>query len=1445
MKKLLTALCVCALALVCVLALPTRANADTEGDYTYTVSGGNATITGYIGSGGMITIPSTLGGYPVTNIGDSAFAGCTKLTGITIPDSVTTVGEYAFSDCSSMTSATIGKNVTRIGYAAFSGCGSLEEMTIPIVGGSQDTSDIYGQTNSKIALFGYIFGSEAYEGGREVKQGFTKYTASGKLTTTQYSYTYKYSDHYGGGTIKAYYDLYETLSYSSMPYNYTNYVLNQVAKEQELRALHYVIRKTNEKRDGDSQLKELSAQILWTYGEPLEEYRQTYYIPETLKKVTVTNADRIYFGAFSYCNFIEEIYITRADTQMHTSVFVGTANTQVFCLKESTLENYILNGKHITGGIRYGGKYVAPAKPVIINVTDVSVTLQKSSGFEYSIDGNTWTESNVFTGLNPDTEYTFYQRCKSQEKKCLLETNYTNIIVYSAAILESDPSEVTVTTKPSLSGITISSLPTKLTYLEAKDDLAVRGGKLRLEYGNEHFEIIEFTADMVEGFNNKQVGPQTLTVTYKGFEATFDIVIEPKTVSYIRVYKTPTKTVYIEGQEDLDVAGGRLRIYYNNDTYETIYLTLDMVSGFDNYKIGYQNLIVTYAGKTCSFEVYIDPIDYTITFLNWDDSVISSQIYHRGQTVAVPADPTKASDNTYVYTFTGWDKEVVACAGDATYTATYTPAYRDYTVIFKNWNGDVISTNTYHWGDVIAIPVNPTKAADSTYNYTFASWDKTVVNCAGNAIYTATYSAEYIDYTVVFKNWNGEVISSETYHYGDFVQIPANPTKETDSYYIYTFIGWDKDVVVCIGDAEYTATFDAVHYHNCIPKTTEPTCLAMGYTTHTCACGYSYTEGYVDALGHRFTDYKSNGDATCLEDGTETAKCDRCDETDARTAEGSATGHSHTAVETAPTCVDQGYTTHTCHCGDTYVDAYVNALWHSFTNYKSNGNATCLEDGTVTAKCDRCEATDTQTDADSKLGHSFTDYKGNGDATCVEDGTVTAKCNRCEATDTQTDADSKLGHSFTDYKSNGDATCVEDGTETAKCDRCDETDTQTDVDSKLGHSFTDYKSNGDATCLEDGTETAKCDRCEETNTRIEGASAKGHDYQPSVTEPTCLDWGYTTHTCACGDTYADSYIDALGHCFTNYQSNNDATYSADGTKTAKCDRCDATDTVADPGTMLRKDGWHQISGQWYYYQGGKPVTNTWKKDSKGWCYLSADGAMATNSWVPDSKDLVYVAADGYMVYNKWVKDSVGWRYAGADGYLVKNKWQKDSIGWCYLGADGYMVVNNWVPDSKGLVYVGSNGYMVVNQWVADDGGLRYVGSDGYITRSKWIKRNNKWCYLDTNGYMATNCWKKDSKGWCYLDAEGFMVVNQWVPDSVGLVYVGSDGYMVVNKWIKDATGWRYAGPQGYYLKNCWQKDSKGWCYLGADGYMLTNAYVKDSKGTCYLDASGYWNGKYV
>ena len=78
-----------------------------------------------------LVISSTYNGLPVTSIRDSAFDGCTEITGVTIPDSVTSIHYASFRGCTGLTSIDIPDYVTNIGTAAFEDCTGLTEISIP------------------------------------------------------------------------------------------------------------------------------------------------------------------------------------------------------------------------------------------------------------------------------------------------------------------------------------------------------------------------------------------------------------------------------------------------------------------------------------------------------------------------------------------------------------------------------------------------------------------------------------------------------------------------------------------------------------------------------------------------------------------------------------------------------------------------------------------------------------------------------------------------------------------------------------------------------------------------------------------------------------------------------------------------------------------------------------------------------------------------------------------------------------------------------------------------------------------------------------------------------------------------------------------------------------------------------------------------------------------
>ena len=262
------------------------------------------------------------------------------------------------------------------------------------------------------------------------------------------------------------------------------------------------------------------------------------------------------------------------------------------------------------------------------------------------------------------------------------------------------------------------------------------------------------------------------------------------------------------------------------------------------------------------------------------------------------------------------------------------------------------------------------------------------------------------------KPFEAELILDDVYTDMD-VSITMGGTDITDQCYANGKIRIESVTGDVIIRANGNITYTDSHIYS--PEITPPTCTEQGYTTYTCTCGDSYMDNYVGALDHNYGEWYEVTPATCTEDGLERRGCKRCNAFETNVI--SKRGHSYSSVTIAPTCTEQGYTTYTCDCGDSYVDNYVDAFGHTrdkevVENYVE---PTCTADGSYDSVlyCSVCSAElDRKTVVVEASGHSYENWVQVIVPKCEIDGVERRDCADCEKYETRDIA--APGHEWTE-----------------------------------------------------------------------------------------------------------------------------------------------------------------------------------------------------------------------------------------------------------------------------------------------------------------------------------------------------------------------------------------------------------------------------------------------
>ncbi|MCM1364413.1 MAG: fibronectin type III domain-containing protein [Faecalibacterium sp.] len=310
--------------------------------------------------------------------------------------------------------------------------------------------------------------------------------------------------------------------------------------------------------------------------------------------------------------------------------------------------------------------------------------------------------------------------------------------------------------------------------------------------------------------------------------------------------------------------------------------------------------------------------------------------------------------------------------------------------------------------------------------------------------------------------------------------------------------------------------------------TKDATCTEEGSAERKCLnCDYFETKS-IDMIPHTESKWIIDKDSTCASDG-EGKKHIECTVCKAVLQTDTIARKEHVFVyETIePTCTEDGYTLVTCeNCNSRAEINKVEKLNHVWSGWTETTAPTCVNKGSEERTCSRCNEVETR--AIAPLGHTpVTDARV--EPNCTETGLEEGShCSVCDAVIVEQKIIPAEGHTSSELYID-EATCTKMGAEYTLCTKCNVMLDLINTPMKE-HTKSDWIYEDNFDCETGGEKHIICTECGKVF-ETQKIEAGAHEYTvTSITEPTCVADGYTTHTCSlCGTAYNDDIKRAAGH----------------------------------------------------------------------------------------------------------------------------------------------------------------------------------------------------------------------------------------------------------------------------------------------------------------------------
>ena len=1020
-----------------------NAEAASESDLTFVISDDYTTFSVTdcnMSASGSLTIPSTHNGKPVTSIGGLAFADCTSLTSITIPDSVTSIGGDAFARCSKLALISIPDSVTSIGEYAFLSCTSLKSIVIP---------------DSVKSL-----GKLAFSGCRAI----TSIELSNSLSSIEY----------------ATFNCCENLASITIPDSVTSIGGNAFANCTSLTSITIPDSVTSIGEapfQGCTNLTEVKISanntacaivdgVLFNKDQTeLIEFlasntNTTYAVPDS---VTSIGED-----AFNGCIGLTSITIPDGVTSIGDWAFYNCSNLKyVFYTGTETDWSKITNDSNNTALISAAIHYEATGHIYDDWITDVepSCTVVGQKSRTCNVCNYKQTEATATSHYYADGNCSI---CGiAQEFTYTVENNTVKITGYTGTgtdvVIPSfiDGLPVTSIGESAFEGnTTITTINVPGTLKRTENRAFYNCNKLNAVYIT---DLVAWCA--IEHYANDSNPLYYARNLYINGELATDIVI-PEGVTKINDYAfywgTSIKSVTIP---------------------KTV--TAIGYSAFHNCKLS--NLYIDNLEAWCNVNFSGDaanPMYYT------ENTYIDGKLATK---IVIPDTVTKLKRCSFYGCKTLVSVTIPSSVTSIEYAAFYNCTRLSSITIDDSvtniegyaFNGTAYYNNTNNWdNNVLYIDNHLIKAKTTLLGYYEVKPDtKTIA-------YQAFYGCKELT-TIVLPDGVTGIGEWAFYNCTSLISIAIPESIKTIGYYafqncnslVYVFYsGLETDWAEISIGANNQLKSAAIHYnstdHTYKEEHIAPTCTEDGGKGKKCVvCGCALDYETIPATGHQTTEWITEKEPTCDVAGYKDEWCLDCGEI-INTEEIPATGHLNTEwiTEKEPTCDEAGYKDEWClDCGELINSEEIPATGHSYNEWSIDVEPSCKEEGSKHHTCSVCG--DVETEVISSNGHNYSEeWTIDIEPTCSEEGSKSHHCSVCGDKADVTVVE-PLGHIYSEeWTIDVAPTCTEEGSKSHHCTGCDEEIADVTVIEPLGHNF-------ESISIADEhphTNAFKCSRCPET-----------------------------------------------------------------------------------------------------------------------------------------------------------------------------------------------------------------------------------------------------------------------------------------------------------------------------------------------------------------------------